>query len=131
VAALSTLKFKLVNGCMRDITINFNETKLQRIIDNNLSNAIKYTKHHQDITISLECEKHFVHLSFASKSVVIKDTKKIFDEYYRENKYNDGFGLGLNLVKSICDEQRVGITLESNEEITKFRYRFRLENTAS
>jgi K+-sensing histidine kinase KdpD len=62
---------------------------------------------------------------------VIKDTKKIFDEYYRENKYNDGFGLGLNLVKSICDEQRVGITLESNEEITKFRYRFRLENTAS
>jgi len=131
LATLSTLKFNLINRCGRAISINFNETKLQRIIDNNLTNAIKYTKHHQDIDITLECEKHFVFLSFASKSVMIKDTKKIFDAYYRENKYNDGFGLGLNLVKSICDEEKVLISLDSNEEITKFRYRFKRENTAS
>jgi signal transduction histidine kinase len=54
VATLSTLKFNMINRCEKEIIINFNETKLQRIIDNNLTNAIKYTKHHQDIEITLE-----------------------------------------------------------------------------
>ncbi len=131
LAALSTIKFNLLNNCKDNIIINFNETKLQRIIDNNLTNAIKYTKHHQNINIILECKKYFVYLSFASKSVMIKDTKKIFDAYYRENKYNDGFGLGLNLVKNICDEEKVLISLKSNKEMTKFTYRFELENIAT
>jgi len=36
----------------------------------------------------------------------------------------DGFGLGLNLVKSICDEEDVTITIDSSDDITRFSYRF-------
>ncbi len=45
-----------------------------------------------------------------------KHTEKIFEEYYREEKSQEGFGLGLNLVKRICDEEGIIIKVDSDEE---------------
>ena len=42
----------------QNIIINFNEIELYRIIDNNLSNAIKYSKDSSNITISLQKEQN-------------------------------------------------------------------------
>jgi len=105
--------------------INFNETKLQRIIDNNLTNAIKYTFENEDIHIILYEENNFYKLQFSSHSSVIQEPEKIFEEYYREEKLKEGFGLGLNLVKKICDEEDVKIDLESNSDFTTFTYYFK------
>ena len=137
VAQLATLKFEFVNKCQNSTTILFNETKLQRIVDNNLTNAIKYTKRNEVIKVILEEDTKVIYITFLSHSIVIKDTKKIFEAYYRENKenhYRDSFGLGLNLVKSICDEEGIEIRLHSNQDKTEFQYTFnrlRDENTAS
>lgn len=108
--------------------INFNETKLQRIIDNNLTNAIKYTFENEDIYILLFEENGFYKLQFSSHSTLIQEPKKIFEEYYREEKLKEGFGLGLNLVKKICDEEGIKIDLESNSHFTTFTYYFKKEN---
>lgn len=110
------------------MNIYFNETKLQRIIDNNLSNAIKYSYENKDIYIRLtetNLEYTFIVSSHSNK---ILDQEKIFEEYYREEKTKEGFGLGLNLVKRICEEEDVEITLESNENITSFIYKFKKGN---
>jgi nitrogen-specific signal transduction histidine kinase len=58
---------------------------------------------------------------------------KIFNnQFYRENKAKGGFGLGLKIVKEICDENSVIIDLESSHDETKFIYRFkRYENITS
>jgi len=106
------------------IMINFNETKLQRIIDNNLTNAIKYTKDGEKISITIDCIEKKSQLQIKSKSTHIQNSEKIFDAYYQEDGSTSGFGLGLNLVKQICDEEDVTIRVNSNEETTSFFYLF-------
>ncbi len=108
--------------------IDFNDTKLQRIVDNNLTNAIKYTFENENIYITLKEQKYHYVLQISSHSSVIQEPEKIFDEYYREEKAQEGFGLGLNLVKRICDEEGVKIKLESNQEKTCFTYTFKKEH---
>lgn len=121
-------KSKFVFTCnASNAYIFFNETKLQRIIDNNLTNAIKYAYENSDILVSLHVSLLECNFSIASHSRKIQDPSKIFEEYYRENDLRYGFGLGLNLVKSICDEEGVKIVLHSDEEQTVFSYYFTLD----
>ncbi len=108
-----------------ELFIYFNTSKLQRIIDNNLTNAIKYTLENKNILISLEKEDNTCKLIISSYSKQIQYPERIFEEYYREAKAKDGFGLGLNLVKRICDEENVEIVLETNKNITSFTYIFK------
>ena len=54
----------------------------------------------------------------------IKAPKQLFDRYYREDEARGGFGLGLNIVKEICDANDVMIEVDSNESKTCFRYCF-------
>lgn len=104
--------------------IYFNETKLQRVIDNNLTNAIKYTKSGETIRVGVSCSIEECRFWVESRSQKIHDPQKIFEAYYRERKKTDGFGLGLSLVKSICDEDGVKIAIVSEDEMTRFEYSF-------
>jgi signal transduction histidine kinase len=126
VAAFAGLSFSF--SCSASPAyVMINETKLQRIVDNNLTNAIKYTRQGEEIRVEISAEEEGCLFSVASRSSVIGDTGKIFEAYYRERRRSDGFGLGLNLVKSICDEEGVAIMIESTEAETRFAYRFREE----
>lgn len=107
------------------VLIKFSETKLQRIIDNTLTNAIKYTFEGEPIKVDLIKKKECIKFSVTSHSRRIQNPEKIFDEYYREEHSKEGFGLGLNLVKRICDEENVLVNLESNTEQTSFTYSFK------
>ena len=97
-----------------------NETKLQRVIDNNLTNAIKYTQENRPINIYLE---DFL-FKVSSKSIYIQNKKKVFKAYYRETNKKSGLGLGLNLVKEICKQEGIKIELKSDENLTCFTYDF-------
>jgi c-di-GMP phosphodiesterase len=109
-----------------EIILNFNEIKLQRIVDNNLTNAIKYTLPNETIYVILRIiNKENCDLIIESRSAQILDPQKIFEEYYREELSQEGFGLGLNLVKRICSEENVGIKLESGENWASFTYTFK------
>ncbi|MDO8453857.1 MAG: HAMP domain-containing sensor histidine kinase [Sulfurimonas sp.] len=110
----------------KSIFVYFNETKLQRVIDNTITNAIKYTLAHEVIFVTLSVSGIFVDISVGSKSKQIKDTDKIFEAFYREENEANGFGLGLRLVKSICDEDGVLISLSSSDEKNIFTYRFKM-----
>jgi signal transduction histidine kinase len=125
VAQMSKLQFYYVPHA-KNLYIYFNETKLQRIIDNTITNAIKYTLPNEGIHIGILQVGSFVEISVGSKSKTIKDTQKVFNAYYREEKNSEGFGIGLNLVQSICDEEGVLISLDSSEKQTIFTYRFKM-----
>jgi len=126
VAHFSALSFRYEKPAF-PVWIHFNETKLQRVVDNNLTNAIKYTKSDEVIGVGVSCSVVECRFWVQSRSQKIQDEEKIFEAYYRERKKTDGFGLGLSLVKSICDEENVAIAIDSNDEFTRFEYRFNKE----
>ena len=125
VAELSRITFDYT-APEEEIHIYFNETKLQRIVDNTITNAIKYTL--PDEVVHVELKKEVLHVDFlmSSKSKIIKDTDRVFDAFYREEKNRDGFGLGLGLVRSICDEENVKVKVDSDDDRTSFSYKFKM-----
>ena len=110
------------------ITILFSDVELQRIVDNNLSNAIKYAREHSEIIVALRRESRGVVLEFLSRSrQPIQDTRRIFEPYHREDREVEGFGLGLQIVRDICEKHGVEVEVRSDETWTVFRYYFREE----
>lgn len=124
VAKQSNVYFNLINHAPH-AKLYFNETKLQRIIDNNITNAIKYTHANHQISITLSETEEHITFTIASHSCEIEDPTHIFDAYYREDTIQEGLGLGLNLVKNICKEEHVSIEISSCEALTTFRYSFK------
>ena len=125
VAELSLIHFNYMPP-NEDLHVHFNETKLQRVIDNTLTNAIKYTLPNQVVYVKLVKVGTHAEFSVSSRSKIIQDTQKVFEAYYREEKKIDGFGLGLRLVKSICEEENVEVILTSNDSLTTFSYKFKV-----
>lgn len=117
-------KQKIVTNIQSDIFLSFPPIELQRVIDNNLSNAIKYAKKSTSIIVNLRTDNKIIILEFITDSKVIQDTKKIFDPFHRENSYISGFGLGLEIVKSICDKREIQIDVTSDKNSTIFKYIF-------
>ena len=128
VAQMAKLHFAF-EPCGAESYIYFNETKLQRIVDNNITNAIKYTLPDETITLATAVNGATISFEIFSRSKKIENTQKIFEPYYREDGTADGFGLGLNLVQSICQEEGVAIEIDSNEKMTRFRYIFKVMGT--
>lgn len=125
VANQANLDF-VFESSIPSMPILFNDTKLQRIIDNNLTNAIKYTLENENILITLQpTTGQDYQLTISTHSTIIQHPQKVFEEYYREEQAKEGFGLGLNLVKRICNEEEVEISLESNKYLTSFTYIFK------
>lgn len=98
-----------------NIEIVFNEIEAYRIIDNNLSNAIKYSKNDSNIYVSLIKDDKNIRLIFKDEGVGIKDTSTVFKRYYRGDNITGGFGIGLSIVKNICDKNGIKIELDSKE----------------
>ena len=125
IAVSNSLYF--ISNIEEDSYLKFNITELQRVIDNNLSNAIKYSFAKSPIFVKLYyLDDDEIEFSVATNSKKIEQADKIFDDFYRENDARGGFGLGLKIVKDICDKNFVIIRLESNETETKFTYRFKI-----
>lgn len=125
VGEFSLIKFEYTPP-KEELHVHFNETKLQRIIDNTLTNAIKYTLPNENVHVSLVKVGSHVQFCVSSRSKIIQDTDKVFEAYYREERSRDGFGLGLRLVKSICEEEGVEVDVASDDSLTAFSYKFKV-----
>jgi len=84
---------------------------IERLIDNNLTNAIKYSTS-KKIYIKL---KNSI-LTFENDGI-IKNKDKIFDKFYTTN----GFGIGLNIVDTIVKKYNIKLTLKTDNKVV-FEY---------
>lgn len=101
------------------------KTKLQRIVDNTISNAIKYSHDNTDVTIVLKHVDEKIVFSVEDHGVGIESIEKVFSRYYRENEAKGGFGIGLNIVKQITEEENIVIDVSSTlGKGTTFTYIF-------
>lgn len=99
-------------------SIQGNKDKFIILFDNLLSNAIKYNLKNGTIKLILKQGE----FSIQDSGCGIKDENltKIYERYLRFNKDSGGFGIGLNLVKQICDEYHIKIIVDSSHNGTKF-----------
>lgn len=97
---------KIVSDIEKNIYLILNDIECERLIDNNISNAIKYATPNKPISIALSKNKdtNKVILEFKSFGKPIKDVTRVFEKNYRENEAKRGLGLGLNMVKGICEK---------------------------
>jgi len=92
------------------ILLQTNKDALVRIIDNLLSNAGKYNKTNGKVFISMK--ERSLYIEDTGKG--IKDAGRVFDRYYKEQ--DRGIGIGLHIVKKLCDELYIAIKVKSKEK---------------
>ena len=102
-----------------EFSININKYELERVIDNTLSNAIKHS--FNDTTIDIYLEKNKVKVQNHGHKIKSKD--EIFKAFHQDDN-EKGLGLGLNIIKEICEKYNINIQLETNKEYTEFSYDF-------
>ena len=108
-----------------NLFLDMNRVELQRVIDNTISNAIKYSPKDTKIIIRLFVQEGHTVFSVQDQGVGIKDTKKIFERYAREDVIQGGFGIGLSIVKYICDKNGIEISVSSKlSQGSLFSYKF-------
>jgi len=124
---LESKEIKIIKNIEDSVLINFSKLELARVIDNTLSNAIKYSKEKTNIKILIYKKQSSAILEICDEGRGIEDTKKIFKRYYREDKISGGFGLGLSIVKSICDKNGVKIDVKSKiKRGSCFKFSFKI-----
>ncbi|MRI83865.1 MAG: sensor histidine kinase [Nitratiruptor sp.] len=102
-----------------------NRTRLQRLIDNTLSNAIKYSKEGGRVKIYLKSSPKGILLAIRDYGIGIEDPERIFERFYREDHNKGGFGIGLSIVKAIVEEEGIDLRVVSKPERgSTFIYRF-------
>ncbi len=108
----------------KEFDIFMDSYELERIIDNTLSNAIKYSYENSNIEIILDYEDEKYFLEITNEGIQIVDTEAIFKAYYQQKDKNIGLGLGLSIVKEICDKNQIQIEVTSAANLTSFKYIF-------
>lgn len=112
ICQLNNITLSLVSTTKTHIM--FNPTKLQRIIDNTLSNAIKFSHKNGKIDVDInQNDEGGIIISFQDYGQGIKHPEKITNPYYREYEHKTGFGIGMNIVKSIIDKSDITLDIQS------------------
>jgi len=109
-----------------ELNIFINIFECERIIDNNISNAIKYANVEKPISINLSRidKTNKIMLEFKSFAKEIKNKNKIFEKNYREEESKRGLGIGLNIVRNICDKYHITYNVKYKNEQNIFTYIF-------
>lgn len=105
---------------LKDLYVKANKRGFLKTIDNLLSNAIKYNKKGGFVKILLTQKE----LIFEDSGIGMEESKivKIFERYYQAVDSKSGYGIGLNIVKSFCDDNKISISIDSKVDIgTKIR----------
>ncbi|MDN4164767.1 PAS domain S-box protein [Cytophagales bacterium LB-30] len=115
----STIKNLMIQTSVKHaIPFNGPVTQVRVILNNLISNAIKYRRH--DIPLSLiqvnvEVQEDKVLLSVSDNGEGIPEEKlpHIFDMFYRASESSEGSGLGMYIVKNIINKIGGEISLQS------------------
>lgn len=101
--------------------------KIHSVLDNLISNAVKYSMQSGVIRISItqQAEQAIIEVHDSGPGVMANDTAKLFDPFYRGNNAYEslvgGSGLGLSIAKEYVDAHHGQIVLLPSERGAHFR----------
>lgn len=83
----------------------------KRLVNNIITNALKYSKPNSMINIVLKNNQLVV--EDFGMGIDEQSLKQIKTRYFRANSSEGGFGIGLDIVNSICDKYEIKLKIES------------------
>jgi len=107
----SIKKIKIITNLKPNVMLTIDKKKASKLIDNILSNAIKYNKIKGSIHIKLDANR--LRIKDTGKGIKEENISLILERYARFDKVVGGFGIGLNIVKMICIEYNLTIDIKS------------------
>ena len=102
--------------------VMMNPTEAEYLIDNNLSNSIKFSKEGSVVSLSLRRSNDEIMLSFWNYGKAIRDVEAVFKRHVREDEQRSGSGIGLNMVDTICRQNKILIQVEYVNGQNNFSY---------
>ena len=108
---ISITKNIQINSNLLNCFIKMDKTKTQKLVNNLISNAIKYS--YKDSIIKVTLEDNILSIKDFGMGIIQEEQKEIFKRYKRGNNNEGGFGIGLDIVKGICEEYLLPLTVES------------------
>ena len=97
--------------------IAFDKTQLLRLVDNNIFNAIKYSKEDAEIKVSVFSDNYGkIVFEVVNDALYKPDIGTVFNRFYRGSDARGGFGIGLNLVYQIAVQNGVAICCAALED---------------
>ena len=111
----SSKKIEFILDIKDDIFIVCDVKKLSKLIDNILSNAIKYNKFQGFIKVTLK-DKILI-IEDSGKGMSKDNLSNLFTRYKRFDKSVGGFGIGLNIVSLIAKEYDLKIDVISKIDV--------------
>ena len=113
LAIMKKINFDL--DIQENIFIFCDMKKITKLIDNLISNAIKYNKIGGFIKVNLK--DNILSIEDSGKGIAKEHLKSLFERYSRFDKSVGGFGIGLNIVSLIAKEYDLKIDIKSEVSI--------------
>jgi signal transduction histidine kinase/ligand-binding sensor domain-containing protein/DNA-binding response OmpR family regulator len=101
--------------------ILFDKDKMEKIFNNLISNAVKYTPNDKQVTVSIQKDSKYLIINVADTGIGIPEEqqKYLFKEYFRaDNTLNlnvVGSGVGLNFTKELVDRHHGKLSFVSEK----------------
>lgn len=101
-----------VGTCLEEnVVISIDRKKITKLLDNILSNAVKYNN--IGGMIDIELRDKLIRISDSGRGMDASKTKHAFERYVRFDRSVGGFGIGLSIVAAIAKEYGLRVDIES------------------
>ena len=112
-------QIELECSCAADVPFRGDEGLLRRMVINLLDNAVRYTPPGGKVSAALETQSDAVRIRITDTGTGIgpEAASRVFERFYRadesRSRQQDGFGLGLSIVKWIAESHHGAVELTS------------------
>jgi two-component system OmpR family sensor kinase len=111
--AIKQKKLQLHVNIDSSVTFFADRTKIERLFDNLISNAIKYNNIKGELSILLKKGQCIIENS--GRGIAKEKLPTIFNRYIRADNVAGGFGIGLHIVSKIAQLYHIELSIESEE----------------
>jgi len=97
------------------LKIKSDKIGLEQTIDNIIENAMKYSN--KDTTIKITINETKLIIQDSGIGIEDSELSLIYQRYYQSNDTFTGEGIGLSIVKRYCDNEGIGLKIESKKNV--------------
>ncbi|MFZ6025378.1 MAG: sensor histidine kinase [Bacteroidota bacterium] len=121
--AINQKNISLHTRLTEDVGLTANQTLIDILIGNLLSNAIRHNI--AEGSIEIDINRKSLSISNTGKFLAL-DQSRLFQRFQKQSIDSDSVGLGLEMVKRICNLYKAGVTYSYKENLHTFTIRFNI-----